>query len=195
MDHLDWDSASMTHQLQIQHQPSGHNLVGRILTCQMSEGEIRLNYELSIVLTWKNGDVICFQDVSCPTMLQMMYKACLIPEVQATHVGPSLRKHIWNYALSLWDSATHFKKPILMSFSILGTCRSSEWFHLAHPLPLLDVRFSELVDERHLDLNSSRWGSLSRINDLWDVFQCSWTFRWIFARYQDTQPSFLERPT
>ena len=51
MHHLDLDSASMTYQLQIQHQPSGHNLVGRILTCQMSEGEIRLNYELSIVLT------------------------------------------------------------------------------------------------------------------------------------------------
>ena len=47
-------------------------------------------------------------------------------------------------------------KPILMSFAILG--RFGESF--GAPLPLLDVRFSELVDERHLDLNSWRRGSL-----------------------------------
>ena len=47
-------------------------------------------------------------------------------------------------------------KPSLMSFAILGRFAVS----FGAPLPLLDVRSSLLVDERHLDLNSSRRASL-----------------------------------
>ena len=107
MDQLDLDSESMTYQLQVQ-LTAVYILytyswsVGQMLTGQMSERDRRhmetLKYELSIM----NGDVICFQVVSCRTVLQM-YKACLMPEVQAKHVGGdeqskptclSLRKHI-----------------------------------------------------------------------------------------------------